>query len=178
MTSQTINIVKDENALRKVAREVHISDICSEKISEIISAMSAALAKEEDGVAIAATQIGEPIRLFVVSGKVLARLAIKNKKEKSVESFSDAVFINPVLIKSSKKKQTVEEGCLSLRYWYGKVRRSHRVTIEAHNEKGEKITKNASGLLAQIFQHEIDHLNGVLFIDKATDLIDMPPKST
>jgi peptide deformylase len=168
-------IVKDEKELRRTSREVPISDIQSGKIQRVISSMSEALAKEEDGVAIAAPQIGEHIRLFIVSGRVLARIGRKKKGTDDSITVRDAVFINPVLLKSSQKKQTVEEGCLSLRYLYGKVRRAARVTIEARDEKGNKITRSASGLLAQIFQHEIDHLNGELFIDKATDLVDIPP---
>jgi peptide deformylase len=61
----------------------------------------------------------------------------------------------------------MEEGCLSVRSFYGKVKRSKEITIEAYNEKGEKKKYEARGLLAQIFQHEIDHLQGILFIDKA-----------
>ena len=66
-----------------------------------------------------------------------------------------------------------EEGCLSVRWLYGKVVRSSRVTLHAYSEKGEKIERGASGLLAQIFQHEVDHLNGILFIDKAKEVWEM-----
>jgi peptide deformylase len=62
------------------------------------------------------------------------------------------------------------EGCLSVRPLYGKVRRATRATIEAYNENGKKFTKEGVGLLAHIFQHETDHLNGILFIDKAKNL--------
>ncbi|TSC83623.1 MAG: peptide deformylase [Parcubacteria group bacterium Gr01-1014_17] len=170
MPTHTVHIVKDEKRLRGVAREVLLSDIQTEKMRRMLAGMSASLAKESDGVALAAPQIGEPLRLFIVSGKVLARLA------RAAEAVSDAVFINPVLSKISREKQTVEEGCLSLRYLYGKVKRAAKVTLRAHDENGKKITRGASGLLAQIFQHEVDHLNGVLFIDKATDIIDIPPE--
>jgi peptide deformylase len=69
----------------------------------------------------------------------------------------------------------MEEGCLSLRWLYGKVKRSARVTVEAYDEEGKKFSRGAGGLLAQIFQHEIDHLNGRLFIDTATDVVNIPP---
>ena len=68
------------------------------------------------------------------------------------------------------------EGCLSLRWLYGNVNRKKKVTIVAYNEKGERFQRGASGLLAQIFQHENDHLDGILFTDKAKDVEDIPPE--
>ena len=135
--------------------------------------MRKALGGEEDGVAIAAPQIGESLRIFIVRGDVL--LFAKGKKPSSKEKVEDLVFINPEIIKISKKKKKVEEGCLSVRWLYGKVLRSEKMTIGAYNEKGVWIERGASGLLAQIFQHEIDHLDGILFTDKAEDLRDLPP---
>lgn len=170
MRTEIVPIVSDEKTLRARAREVPHADIGTPEIRKLITDMSAALAREEDGVALAAPQIGASIRLFIVSGKVLARLSKKQTEQE------DAVFINPLLLKSSQKKQTVEEGCLSLRYLYGKVRRAARVTLEAYDAEGKKYTRTASGLLAQIFQHEIDHLDGTLFIDKAKDIINIPPE--
>ena len=67
-----------------------------------------------------------------------------------------------------------DEGCLSVDTWYGKTKRAQKVTIRAYDENGKAIERGASGLLAQIFQHEIDHLNGVLFTDHATDLVQLP----
>lgn len=170
MRTEIAPIVSDEKTLRARAREVAHADIETPEIKKLIISMSAALAREEDGVALAAPQVGEPLRLFIVSGNILARL---NKKYAGGE---DAVYINPILLKSSQKKQTVEEGCLSLRWLYGKVRRAARVTLEAYDAEGKKFTRTASGLLAQIFQHEVDHLDGTLFIDKAKDIINIPPE--
>lgn len=86
------------------------------------------------------------------------------------------VFINPVIVKESREKRWMEgEGCLSVRWIYGKVRRSTKVTLKAHNERGELVERGAGGLLAHIFQHEVDHLNGILFIDKAKDLEEIRP---
>ncbi len=170
MPTHASSVVKDERALREVAREVPRADIATEKMRRLLSGMSVALAQEDDGVALAAPQVGKPLRFFIVSGKVLARLA------RRAEPLPDAVFFNPVLRKVSREKQVVEEGCLSLRYLYGQVKRAKKVTLEAYNERGEKLSRGASGLLAQIFQHEVDHLNGVLFIDTATDIINIPPQ--
>src|SRR6266481_4256289 len=152
---------KEAPVLREIAKEVALKDIDSKKFKAVISKMQMALHAEDDGVAIAAPQIGSSLRVFIVAGRTLA--LIKNEENKK---YPDLVFINPTLIKLSKKKKKMEEGCLSVRWLYGEVERSEKVTINALNEEGKKIHLGASGLLAQIFQHEVDHLNGVLFIDK------------
>ena len=72
-------------------------------------------------------------------------------------------------------RTAMEEGCLSVRWLYGKVRRSEKATIRAYDEHGKRFTLGASGLIAQAFQHETDHLEGVLFVDKADHLEDVPP---
>ncbi len=164
---------KDAAVLRKVAKEIPPKEIGLKKTKDIIERMRRALYGEEDGVAIAAPQIGESLRVFMVRGDVL--LFAKGKKVQSKEKPDDLVFINPEIIHTSRKKKRVEEGCLSVRWLYGKVLRSEKMTIGAYNEKGVWIERGASGLLAQIFQHEIDHLNGILFTDKAEDLRDIPP---
>lgn len=160
-------VQKDAPVLRQIAGEVPVKDITSKQIKDVITKMQRALSKEDDGVAIAAPQIGVPLRIFVVSGRLLA----KNQEEEQ----PDMVFINPEIVKLSRKKQKMEEGCLSVRWLYGQVERSEKATVRAYDERGKAFTKGASGILAQAFQHEIDHLNGILFIDKATDLQDLPP---
>ena len=130
---------------------------------------------EEDGVAIAAPQIGENLRIFMVSRRALAMIK-KKGVEKDFE-LEDLVFVNPEIVKTSKKKKKMEEGCLSVRWLYGYVLRHEKVTMKAYDKDGNKVTVGASGLLAQIFQHEIDHLNGILFTDKAEDIKDIPPKT-
>jgi peptide deformylase len=163
------DILQRENpVLRGMALAVPKDEIGSEKVKAIITEMKDAMASQKDGVAIAAPQIGVPLRIFVISGTLL-RQADKTYKGDG----TDLIFINPQIIKASKEKKEVEEGCLSVRWLYGKVQRSARVTISAMNENGEKIERGASGLLAQIFQHEIDHLNGILFIDKAKEVWEM-----
>ena len=86
------------------------------------------------------------------------------------EKVRDLIFINPKISKLSREKEWVPEGCLSVRPLYGKTHRSKKAIITAYNEKGKKFTRGASGLLSQIFQHETDHLDGVLFIDHAKDV--------
>ena len=159
---------KESLVLRKIAKSIPPGQITSPKIQNILKEMKAALASQDDGVAIAAPQIGYPLRIFVVSKRVES--IIKKEKFKTIpdeSSLKDAIFINPVIKKISKEKMIVEEGCLSVRFLYGKVSRGSKATIEAYDENGKKFTKGAAGLMSQIFQHEIDHLNGILFIDKA-----------
>ncbi|HMP67430.1 MAG TPA: peptide deformylase [Candidatus Paceibacterota bacterium] len=160
-------IVQIENkVLRQTAKEVPVDKICSKKFTKIIEEMKLALAQEKDGVALAAPQIAESWRIFVVSP--IAYDTIKFVGDRKF------VFINPEIIKSSKDKKLMEEGCLSVRPFYGKVRRSSRVMVKAFDENGKEFEMTGNGLIAQIFQHEIDHLNGVLFIDKAKDVFEMP----
>ena len=177
---------KDAPILRKLAEHVPIDAINSQKIQRIIGEMKKTLLTQDDGVAIAAPQIGYSVRIFVVSKKIVdimkesrlhkAHAKHTKKTDDEAEMFTDLVFINPVLKKISKDKTILEEGCLSVRYLYGKVSRGNKATVEAYNEYGKKFERGATGVLAQIFQHEIDHLNGILFIDKAKYLEEIAPK--
>ncbi|NCU28061.1 MAG: peptide deformylase [Candidatus Moranbacteria bacterium] len=167
-------VQKEDKTLRQIAKEVPISSITKPAIQKVIADMNQALNGEYDGAAIAAPQIGKSLRIFVVSHKVfeedfedssLTHGGISLRKKSS-----NMVFINPKFLKISKDKKLMEEGCLSVRPLYGKVRRATKATVEAYNEHGKKFIMEGSGLLAHVFQHEIDHLEGVLFIDKAKDL--------
>jgi len=150
------------------------SDIGSPALSKLLKKMSAALAKEGFGVAIAAPQVGESLRIFVVSGKVFTEDE-EGETETSVPD--DIVFINPEITKLSRKKREMSEGCLSVRGKYGTVMRSEKASVRAWDESGKPFTYNGSGLLAQIFQHEVDHLDGTLYIDKAVKLEDDTKRS-
>lgn len=164
-------VQQGDPVLRELAQTVPLKDIPTPKIQNIIADMKAALESQKDGVAIAAPQIGIPLRIFVVSGMIL-----KKVEETRYPAGDDLVFINPTITKLSKKKTELEEGCLSVRWLYGKIKRSAQATIEAYDEHGQKFTRGASGLLAQVFQHETDHLDGVLFIDKAYDVEEILPE--
>jgi peptide deformylase len=80
------------------------------------------------------------------------------------------VFINPIIKKISKDRKLMEEGCLSVRPIFGKVSRATKATVEAYDEYGRKFIRGGGGLLAHVFQHEIDHLEGILFTDKASNM--------
>ncbi len=175
-----IEIVQSENSvLREIAKEVPITEITKPKIKKIISDMITALDSQDDGVAIAAPQIGVSLRIFVVSGRIFDEDFIRGQGSTEGDLYlkarqKDIVFINPILKKISKDKKLMSEGCLSVRPIYGKVRRATRATVDAYDENGKKFTKNGSGLLAHIFQHENDHLDGILFTDKAKNLYEAP----
>ena len=176
-TAKKLILDRDAAILRQVAKPVALEELGSKKIEDLLNIMKKALHAEEDGVAIAAPQVGVSLRIFMVAGIALRLAKSKKRGVDTEEELNDLVFINPEIIKVSKKKKKMEEGCLSVRWLYGQVARHEKVTITAYNEAGEKLNVGASGLLAQIFQHEIDHLNGILFTDKAESVKDMPPDS-
>lgn len=146
----TIKNKKQEEFLRKPTEAV--LDLNDRKITELIERMKEVLIKHQ-GAGLAANQIGENKRIFIAQfeGKIYA-------------------FINPQIVKVSKKNVVLEEGCLSVPGIVGLVGRSQKITVQAFNELGKPIKIKAKDILARICQHEIDHLSGVLFIDKATKL--------
>jgi len=187
---------KEEKVLREIAKEVPINTINTPKIQKILKEMSTSLASQDDGVAIAAPQIGYSLRIFIVSGKILTKefqeRGLSQADEPRVSAprargdsdsvngnsvVQDLVFINPKISKLSRDKEWLPEGCLSVRWLYGKTHRSKKAFAEAYDENGKKFTRGASGLLAQIFQHETDHLNGILFIDHAKDIKEELPNN-
>lgn len=177
---RTILPEHDNPALREIAHEIPLSDIGSTRIQKLIADMKTLLAKEEYGVALAASQVGEPVRLFIVSGKALARDSrnAPDEPEKNDErpAMPDQVYINPVVLKMSRMKKEKHEGCLSVRGKWGIVPRAEKTMLSAYDEHGEKSTRGASGFLAHVFQHEMDHLDGILYTDKAVSIYDDKPK--
>ncbi len=155
-------VVIPHPALRKISDVVPAADFGSEEIRRLCTNLSGAMATRDDGVGISAPQIAINLRIFAVSGKVWK----KEKEDRPTPP--DEYFINPVVTRSSKKLVTAEEGCLSIPETYGMVKRPSTVTIEYYSFDGEHRSVKATGLLARIFQHEIDHLDGILFTDKAT----------
>ena len=144
-----IRIIREEGdeILKKKSREVEKID---EKVLELIQDMIETMHKL-DGVGLAAVQVG-----------VLKRIVVIDLYEEGVPPY---VFINPEIVKE-KGEQTVDEGCLSFPNKFAKIVRPKEVTLRALNEKGEKIEIKAKDLLAQAICHEVDHLNGIVFVDK------------
>ncbi len=144
--------------LRAKAKEITKFD---KKLSELVRDMQDTLETQKDpeGVGLAAPQIGKSLRLFVVDYKKLKR-----------------VIVNPTILetkkivrgkkqKAKRLKEDILEGCLSLPHYYGPIKRNQMVKIKYKDEKGEELTESFEGFEAQIMQHEMDHLNGKLFID-------------
>ena len=144
MALRNIMNYKKDDILRKKSREI-------EKIDKNITALLKDMAEtmyKADGAGLAAVQVGILKRLVVIDvGEGLIKL------------------INPVIVETYGKQQE-SEGCLSIPGIFGKVKRPERVVISALNEKGEPIKLEGVGMLARAFCHEIDHLDGILFIDK------------
>ena len=170
------------DALRQKATDVAVVDIKSKSVQKLIADMKALLAKEEYGVALAAPQVGVPLKLFVISGRALARGGRNAPDEPESDEvrphrsepplLPDQVYINPELLKISRAKSPKHEGCLSIRGKWGTVPRAEKATVRAYDERGVLFTRGASGFLAHIFQHELDHLEGILYTDKATHVYD------
>jgi peptide deformylase len=170
---RTILPERENPVLRSIAREIPIDDIATPFIQKLIAEMKELLSHEEHGVALAAPQLGEPLRLFIVSGRALSERQSKNEKsQEDNDQIQDQVYINPVLLKISQAKTEKHEGCLSVRGKWGDVPRAEKATVRAYDESGNEFTRGASGFLAHIFQHEMDHLEGILYTDKATKLFD------
>jgi peptide deformylase len=110
--------------------------------------------KHEVGVALAAIQIDHPLRIIVI------RRNFDNKEDRAFD-----VFINPEIVKSEGNLEEDYEGCLSVLDVYGKVPRYSKVRMRALDENGHEVRVKAEGFLARVLQHEVDHLNGKLFID-------------
>jgi len=160
-----VEIVTQEHpVLHEKAQIVPQEMFGTPELQKIVDNMSTALRATKYGVAIAAPQIAQPWRIFVVSG-----FAMKGN-ERNLED-ADVVFINPKIKKRSRKKVLIDsEGCLSVPGVYGSIKRSEKVLLEAYDIDGKKFERGGSELLAEIFEHETDHLEGILFTDKAEKL--------
>ncbi len=120
-------------------------------VLDLIKEMRSTLAESKNGIGLAAPQVGHIIRLFVIADEVAKD--------------GHTVFINPVITQVSKKAVAEEEGCLSLPDQWHELARAEKVTIKALDENGQKFKLRAKGILARLMLHEVDHLNGVLFVD-------------
>lgn len=197
-TEKTHPIVKEPHkVLRKKAAEVTIREITAPKIRDLVALMKTTLAATPDGVGLAAPQIGKSLAIFIVSeeaeeidrsaraaevararrrgteGTDIATSAgtrSKNAAQRRQRPWKYYTFINPVVKNSSRRKQDGPEGCLSVPGKFGIVGRQEKITVTAYDETGKKFTRGASRFFAQVMQHELDHLQGTLFIDKAAEI--------
>lgn len=140
-----LNIIKYPNQiLRKKCEKIkEINEEIKKFVQEMVETM-----ETSNGVGLAASQVGILKRIIVIKFE-------NNSK----------VFINPEILKKSKEKEIMEEGCLSFPNLFLKIKRPKEIEIRALNLSGQEIKIKLEGLIARIFQHEIDHLNGILFIN-------------
>jgi peptide deformylase len=138
--------------------------VLSNQLKQVIEQMKEATLdweasrKHEVGVALAAIQIDQPYKIIIVRN---------NFEDKEDQSFS--VFINPQITKLEGDVEEDFEGCLSVKDIYGKVPRHTKVRLRAMDEQGHEVRVKAEGFLARVFQHEIDHVNGIVFADHIKD---------
>jgi len=169
-----VKIVQDgAPILREIAKPVPKELFGSAELARIIGDMVQALDKEPEGVALAAPQIGAPYRLFIVRADRTVNTA--NNQQPMTKEPDVQIYINPEIVKTSRKRALGEEGCLSTRGVYGAIKRHERVTISAYRQDGSRFTRGSGGIMAQVFEHEIGHLNGELFTDYAERLIRISP---
>lgn len=148
----TIQNKKDEKFLRRAALPFDFQKFKKSEIRELVKTMRSAM-QQAEGIGLSANQIGLDLKVFVAK----------------VENKFYAVF-NPEILHFSKEMAPAEEGCLSVPGVFGTVERPGKITLKGFDGNGRAIKIKAWGLLARVFQHEIDHLNGKLFTDKAKSL--------
>ncbi|PIT93240.1 MAG: peptide deformylase [Candidatus Harrisonbacteria bacterium CG10_big_fil_rev_8_21_14_0_10_38_8] len=154
MKLYTVNNPDELKLLKSKLREFDFKSLTNREIRDLIKKMRV-LMKKENGVGLASNQVGLDFQVFIAqeSGKFYA-------------------IFNPKITKTFGKKVKMEEGCLSVPGKYGFVDRYEKIVIEGLTPQGKKLKIKAWGLLAQIFQHETDHLNGELYINKAKEVFD------
>src|SRR3989338_3631887 len=154
-------ILKEPNEiLRQIAKPVSLDDLAKPEIQNVLDDMVHTMHVAK-GIGLAAPQVGISKRLIVV---------LMGEKPR--------IFINPEIISSAFRKVESEEGCLSVPRVFGIVKRTRGVEVKALDRNGKCVTVKTNGLPAIIFQHEIDHLNGTLFIDKIERLTEHHEKET
>ena len=151
--AKILPIIKNPSPLlREKSEEIDLKKIKANELKGLCADMIKTM-KENDGVGLAAPQVGKSIRLITINTKDEPK-----------------IMINPKITGKSWAKEWNEEGCLSVPGFYGKVRRNKKINCIYFDKKAQKTKIQAQGLLAFVIQHEIDHLDGILFIDKAKEI--------
>lgn len=150
-----------DERLRQKSRRIGHIDASTEDLARHMIASTLDWEESRDhefGAALAAIQLGQAYRVVVI------RNDFEDKAEKSF-----GVFINPEIVKHEGEPEEAMEGCLSVPDRYGMVPRYPKVKVKALNLEGKPVRVTATGFLARVFQHEIDHTNGILFVDRVKD---------
>ncbi len=155
MAVRQIRTYPDPVLRNKTTRVARIDNDINQLIEDLVQTMHAA-----PGVGLAANQIGVPLQVAVID---------LSTREEKAQQHPLLVIINPELI-SMEGSVVEEEGCLSIPDYAEKIKRAARVKVRAQDRTGKQFELEAEGLLAKALQHEIDHLNGLLFIDKLSTL--------
>jgi peptide deformylase len=159
-------VLSDNPLLRKKSRRVRrVDQPLQELVDDMVETMRAA-----NGIGLAAIQIGVPERVIVVHLPEEEESEEGEEREKrNPEDSKLHVVINPELARKSRDVEEGIEGCLSVPGWVGEVSRHHAVTVKGLDPRGRPVRIKAEGLLARVLQHEIDHCDGILFIDHIED---------
>lgn len=153
--------------LRQRARDLSREEILSSEIQDLIEAMKVTM-RAAPGIGLAAPQIGKSLQLLVIEDIDHSHLTPQQLVEKDRHPVSFHVIINPsIYVEKGTPQVEFFEGCLSIPSLLGVVPRAKSIQVECLNERAEPITLNAQGWYARILQHEIDHLNGILYLDRA-----------
>ncbi|GEM_PF-261999 len=174
----TIENKAGEQFLRKKTGEFDFTKFTRHEIHQLVTRMRKAM-RIARGIGLSANQIGLNLRIFVVQIPQTRNYADRTQTNaekfqgESAHSKSYAIF-NPQIVKYSKGETPLEEGCLSIPGVYGEVERPEKVTLVGFDKSGKRLKIKAWGLLAKVFQHEMDHLNGALFIDRTKHLYQVP----
>jgi len=153
--------------LRTLSTEISTEELASKEIQQLIADMFPAM-HGDDGIGLAAPQVGRNIRIFTIGRDALPKNHAIWKQVGG--EWRDLAIINPVWEKTSRKTKIYTEGCLSVPKVYGKVKRWKDIRLTALSQDGSPIDVDISDYFAWVTQHETDHLDGVLFIDKAKNL--------
>lgn len=160
-------IIVDPNPLlNQTAKKLSNQEIKSAKIQNLIKQMIPTMYLK-DGVGLAAVQIGKLVRICIIHKNFVNNSTIKLNEGRMNE---DLILINPVWEKNGFWQEWEEEGCLSVPNTYGQVKRFKKIKVEAIDRNGNQLKFLADNFLARIIQHEVDHLNGILFTAKAKNL--------
>ena|SRR3990167_6673568 len=151
-----------QKILRSKAKKV--LKISSPAVQNLIDDMLVTL-KEAEGVGIAAPQLFSPLQIFILASH-------PNNRYPNAPKMKPTAVINPIIVSTSKKTNKDWEGCLSIPGIRGLVPRANQIVVEYSDRKGRKCTKKFTNFVARIFQHEYDHLQGVVFLDR-TDPADL-----
>jgi len=153
-----LNILTEPNSLlHEKCRKLTKEEILSKTIQNLIKQMVPTMYLK-DGAGLAAPQIGELVQICIIA------------REYNKDKTKDLILINPTWEKAGVLKEWSEEGCLSVPDVYGKVKRFRKIKVKATNPDGEEISFTVGGFLSKAIQHEVDHLHGIIFTEKAKNI--------